>query len=264
MGTEIKVLFPFQISDFLFLELKKIFAQMEKKYSRFDSNSELSKLNLEKKIKLDQEFLEIIKLCKKIYNETNKAFNPLLSVKNLWYKENYKNPSKINEKKYNIDFNSIEIENWILKLKDDQELDLWWIVKGFTVDKASKFLLENWIKDFLINAGWDIFASGKANKNGKWKIEVEKTWQIIELSNKAVASSWKTKRFWKWSDWNLYHHILNVFTKKSSENDLASISVVANSCAEADAWATASFSLGEIQWQNLLIDNWKKYYLNLW
>ena len=284
MGTEILILFPIEFENksknkiYLVNEIKKIFENSEEIFSRFRKNSFLSELNEKKFLDLNEKnffdakkFFEVFQLSKKIFQETNWAFNPLLSVKKIWYYKNFEEIKKIQNNKinktYNSNFSDLSFENLKLELKKWQELDFWWIVKWWTVDQSVKFLLEKWIKDFLINAWWDIFAVWKANlneniKNQNWKIEIEKTWQIVELKNQAIASSWKSKRFWFWKNWEKFNHIINKNTQNSSENKFESISVIDNSCAEADAWATAGFSLWEIEWQNILINNQKKYYLN--
>lgn len=263
MGTDIVLLIPSHVfvNNSIISESKKIFCDMEEKFSRFRSTSLLTKLNTEKKLKIDDDFLKVFLCCKIMYQQTHGAFNPLLSVKKLGYEKSFQSPSAVQKEKYNTDFESIVIQDNMLVLQNDQELDLGGIVKGWTVDTVSQFLVQNGIHNFLLNAGGDIFAAGKASENEKWRVAIENSGQVMELQNQAVATSGKNRRNWKGSDGKHYHHILNYLSKDSAENDLESITVLANTCAEADAFATAAFSLGRVEGQNLLIERKIPYFL---
>jgi thiamine biosynthesis lipoprotein ApbE len=46
-----------------------------------------------------------------------------------------------------------------------QNIDFWWIVKGWTVDLVSNFLRDSWIKYFLIDAWWDMYFTSENENN---------------------------------------------------------------------------------------------------
>jgi len=62
-----------------------IFYSLEKEFSRFLESSDLSILNKSKELEVSNRFINILKLTKQIYLDTNKYFNPLINLNNIWY-----------------------------------------------------------------------------------------------------------------------------------------------------------------------------------
>jgi thiamine biosynthesis lipoprotein len=67
---------------------------------------------------------------------------------------------------------------------------------------------------------------------------------LIELTDMAVATS-GNYRHWIDMDGKTLSHTMNSKTGAPLENNLASVSVLAATCMDADAWATVFMVLGE-------------------
>ncbi len=128
------------------------------------------------------------------------------------------------------------------------ELDLGGIAKGYAIDRGAAILRSMDVNNFILNAGGDIYASGRKDKNMKWTVGVKDPRDpsgIIadfKIENFAAATSGDYERF-KIIDGVRYHHILNPFTGfpgKLSE----SATVLAPTAEKADALATYLFLLG--------------------
>ena len=226
-----------------------IFYSLEKEFSRFLNNSDLSLLNVSKDLEVSDRFIEVFILTKQIYFDSEKYFNPLINLKNIWYSNDFKKwIFKKEESKQDIDLDKISIIWNFITLKENQNLDLGWIIKGYWVDLVSDFLKEKWYNDFIINAWWDIYLSWN---NEYWKIPVvaidnpfniKDIFATLEIKDRAISTSWTYKRKWN-IDWENFHHILNP-EKNINNNEIISISLIANKCYIADSYATACIAMG--------------------
>lgn len=226
-----------------------IFYSLEKEFSRFLDDSDLSILNKNKELEVSDRFIEVLNLVKQVYNDSNNFFNPLINLKNIWYSWDFK--KQVFEKKLenqNLSLEDISIIWNFVTLKKDQNLDLWWIVKWYWVDLVSDFLKSKWYKDFIVNAWWDIYISWN---NYKWNTPVvavdnpfntDEIFATLELKDKAVCTSWTYKRKWN-IDWENFHHILDPKSNVNN-NEIISITLISDKCYIGDSYATSCIAMG--------------------
>jgi len=281
MGTQIEILIPKnqenssstagfeEISEQAFEE----FFRIEKIFSRFDSSSELSKLNRKKHLQVSPEFFEQVKYALHLSEISYGFFNPLISLSTLGYTSDFEekkfSPSKTEE--VFLDWKKIicDTKTQTITLPDNANIDLGGTIKGYAVDKAKK-IMEHYFQNFLINAGGDIFASGKFSPSEKWSIAVahpeypdDDTKNIfwIELENEALATSGSYKRHWKISGKTTpenFHHLVSGKTNANiplKKNPLQSVTITANTCQKADSFATICFLLGEEAGREFCVEN---------
>lgn len=269
MWTEVEIIINSVLGEEKILkDIEKsfnIFSDLENEFSRFNKNSSLSKLNENKILEVSNRFIKILKLSKNINKITNNYFNPLVNISNIWYSSNflYKNFKKTNFKS-NLDLDKIQIIWNIVSLQENQNLDLWWIIKWYSVDLVKGFLEKSWYYDFIVNAGWDMFISKKSTisidcPKIKWNI-----FALLELENIALSTSWTYKRKWE-INWEKFHHILNPKINKNN-NEILSISLITDKCYIWDSYATACIAMWiekslvflekeKISWVIILNDN---------
>ena len=225
-----------------------IFHSLEKEFSRFLDNSDLSLLNKWKELEVSNRFIDVLKLIKQIYSDTERYFNPLINLNNIWYSSDFKKWffEKKNEKQ-NLDLDKISYIWNIINLKESQNLDLGWIVKGYWVDLVSDFLKEKWYENFIINAGWDIYFSWEKQSWNDWIVAIDNPFNkddifaTLEIKDKAISTSGTYKR--KWNIDNVdYHHILNPDTNDNN-NEIISISLISDKCYISDSYATACVAM---------------------
>lgn len=132
----------------------------------------------------------------------------------------------------------------LISKTQDVKIDMGAYAKGFIVDNVSDFMLSKGIRNFIVNAGGDLFASG--DKNGKpWRIAIkhpeenERVLSIIGLKDMSVATSGNYERFFEYKG-ERYIHIFDAKTGESA-NNYKSISVIAKDTQTADAFATVFF-----------------------
>lgn len=127
-------------------------------------------------------------------------------------------------------------------------LDLGGIAKGWAVDRAADVLSRSG-RPCLVNAGGDLACRGAKPGGQPWIVGVQHPRDPSALycrlrvpDGAAVATSGDYERFFE-ADGVRYHHLLDPSTGRPARGAV-SATVVAPTCAAADAWATAVFVLG--------------------
>lgn len=130
------------------------------------------------------------------------------------------------------------------------DLDLSGIAKGFAVDEMMRTVNALGISDGLVGLDGELEASGAKPDGTPWRVAVEKPdyelrspLGVIELQDAAVATS-GDYRHWIELGGTRLSHTMDRRRGGPIDNAIASVSVVASSCMEADAWATALMVLG--------------------
>lgn len=121
-------------------------------------------------------------------------------------------------------------------------LDLGGIAKGYAVDCAIEKLRALGVRDALVRAGGDLRVIGAPPGVLHWEVQLEdpqKTGHrtVIPLREAAVSTSGNYENFFI-VDGKRYSHIMDPRTGLPVEN-IAACSVIAPTCMESDAWATA-------------------------
>ncbi len=133
------------------------------------------------------------------------------------------------------------------------ELDFSALAKGYAVDQISKFLEEQGAENYYVDIGADLFAKGVNPRQQKWRTginvpsessSITDFQEIIELSDKGIATSGNYRNYYETADGRKYAHTINPFTGYTERNDLLSATIIADNCARADGFATAAMVLG--------------------
>lgn len=168
----------------------------------------------------------------------------------------------INEKLYLVNYNNILIKDNLIKLKNDgMSIDLGSIVKGYATDLIVDILDKNNIDNAIIDLGGNIYVKG--TKNYKVGIQdpfnKDKIIGYIILNNKSVVTSGNYERG---------NHIINPHTGLIVNNNLKSVSIIADKSIDAEGLSTAYYIKGIPLNQNtndsinaIYIDNNRNVYL---
>jgi thiamine biosynthesis lipoprotein len=132
-------------------------------------------------------------------------------------------------------------------------LDLNGIAKGYGVDRLAEILRNQGISDGLVGIDGEMRAMGLRPDGEAWTIAVEAPdaerrtpHSILALQDAAVATS-GDYRHWVEVQGRRLSHTMDPRRGAPLIASPASITVVARSCAEADAWATALMVLGPVK-----------------
>ncbi|WP_339702356.1 FAD:protein FMN transferase [uncultured Marixanthomonas sp.] len=232
--------------------------------STYIPNSDISKINEgDSNIIIDKIFRDVFVLSEKIHKQTNGYFDPTIGVlRNAYGFGEAKPLQKIDSTTLDslmeyVGFDKVILtsENTIQKKHPQVYFDFNAIAKGYGIDLIGNYLEQNGITDYLIELGGEILTKGtNLSKQKPWTVGVESVnsdiddrsyAETVSLTNRAMASSGNYRKFRVDSlTGKKYVHTINPLTGKAEQSDVTSATVIANTCAEADAYATSFMALG--------------------
>ena len=132
------------------------------------------------------------------------------------------------------------------------QLDLSGIAKGFAVDEMTQCLCKFEVEHALVSLDGELRAKGRQSGTMPWSVAVESpeydkrsALGVISLEDASIATS-GDYRHWVELGKNRLSHTMDRQVGGPVSNKLASVTVVADDCIEADAWATVLLVLGEV------------------
>ena len=144
----------------------------------------------------------------------------------------------------------IEIEGNRVRKREAITIDLNGIAKGYGVDRLAETLVQHDIHSGLVGIDGEMRALGLRPDGEPWAIAVEtpdrdyrKPHSLLSLQDAAVATS-GDYRHWVTVQGRQLSHTMDPKRATPLKSSPASVTVVAKTCAEADAWATAFMVLG--------------------
>jgi thiamine biosynthesis lipoprotein len=133
------------------------------------------------------------------------------------------------------------------------EVDLSSIAKGWAVDRIGMLLEAEGLGDYLVEIGGDLRARGSKAPGRPWRVAIERpdderrtVHRVLELRDAALATSGDYRNFFE-DGGRRFNHTIDPRSGQAVQHRLASVSVVAADCTDADAWATALMALGDIE-----------------
>ncbi len=252
--------------------IDSVIAVMDHSLSTYVVDSDISKINRgDSSVIVDSLFREVFELSSEIHRKTNGYFDPTIGVLRNAYGFGDTNPLRnIDEETLDslmqyVGFHKVELKSdgTIQKKFPEIYFDFNAVAKGYGVDLIGRYLEQNGVTDYLIEVGGEILAKGKNIESGKpWSIGIEtpdsdldnRSYEaIVLLENVGLASSGNYRKFRIDSlTGKKYVHSLNPLTGSAEMGDVTSATVIAPSCGEADAYATAFMVLGLQKSINLL------------
>ena len=240
-------------------QFDSLFYAINKSMSTYIPNSDISKINKNEDVEVDVHFKNVFKASKEIYRFTEGAFDPTIgAVVNAWDfgpegKIENLDSIKIAQLMEVVGLNRVGLVNGKIQKPSPIKLDFNAIAKGYGVDVIAEFLESKKVTDYLVEIGGEIRCKGiNQVKQKEWKVGIEtprfdgqqSLLKAISLKNEAMATSGTYRKFKIDSLGNRYAHIINTKTGYPSKTNLLSVSVIANDCMTADAYATAFKAMG--------------------
>ena len=240
-------------------QFDSLFNVVNESMSTYIPNSIISKINKGENIEIDPHFRRVFTNAKQIYRATEGAFDPTIgAVVNAWDfgpegKITNIDSTAINSLMRSVGYNRMGLrDNKVIKNKSSF-IDFNAIAKGYGVDVIAEFLEQNNVKDYLVEVGGEIRARGiNVEKKSPWKVgiddpnfEGEQSYsKVLTLQDEAMATSGTYRKFKIDENGNRYAHIIDTKTGYPSKTNILSVSVIAEDCMTADAYATAFQAMG--------------------
>lgn len=242
------------------------FAFIHACFDHWNPTSELSLINqlpLLKKKKASPRLLELLTIADQITILSEGRFNPSLGfIISLWKKslnnsENIKD-EVIESLRKNLVSNPFSVKDGIICKNFHVQLDFDGIAKGLGIDLILERLRLSSYNNVYVDWAGDIATCGNHPSGRNWQIAIRNPLshlpdtEIIPLASSAIATSGDYEQYWE-IDGKQYCHIINPHTLypiEIKEGSIASVTVMAPSCAYADGLATSAMTFSKIE--NLL------------
>ncbi|MCX6900847.1 MAG: FAD:protein FMN transferase [Verrucomicrobia bacterium] len=136
------------------------------------------------------------------------------------------------------------------KTSPEISVDLSAIAKGYTADAVAERLGQFGVTNYLVAIGGELKARGHGQQGRPWRVGVDKPLddgraiqRVIELKDKAVSTSGDYRNFFTDAG-HRYSHVVDPRTGRPVTHNLASVTIVCETSARADALATGLMVLG--------------------
>lgn len=241
-------------------DITRVLKDVDNSLSTFNANSTISLVNKNMQVELDSMFLYVFHLAQHVAETTSGAFDITVApAVNAWG-FGFKNAETIDNDlidslKQIVGYQMVKEENGAIVKEDNRiMLDCSAIAKGFGCDVVATLFDSIGIADYMVEIGGEIVVKGLNSKGSDWRIGISKPTDdslatetelqtVLELSDRAMATSGNYRNFY-YKDGKKYAHTIDPATCRPVNHNLLSVTVLAENCAVADAYATAMMVLG--------------------
>ncbi len=229
--------------------------------STYQEETDITRINNgDTTVQIDSHFKKVFLASKEVYKNTNGVYDPTIGViVNAWGfgpegEIESLDSLKIEKLLETVGLDKVQLkEKKILKEHKETRIDFNAIAKGYAVDVFYDFLESKGHQNYLVEIGGEIRTKGRNTfKKNDWTVGIEDPnfdgsisySKIITLSNEAMATSGSYRKFKVDENGKRYAHIIDTKTGYPSKTNVLSVSVIADNCMLADAYATTFKSMG--------------------
>ena len=240
--------------------------------STYWKDSDITRINQGDSTQItDAMFQDVYKLAQRIHQESEGYFDPTIGVlRNAYGFGDEKPLARIDSITLDslmtyVGFNKVKLnpDGTISKAHPQIYFDFNAIAKGYGIDRIVSYMKGQGLTDFLVELGGEVYAAGtNIERNSAWitgieavdsNLEVRGLQAKVSLQDLAMAASGNYRKFRvDPNSGKRYVHTLNPLTGSAETSDVTSATVVAKTCAEADAYATTFMALGLAKSKELL------------
>ncbi|MFS4455786.1 FAD:protein FMN transferase [Maribacter sp. 2304DJ31-5] len=261
LGTTFTIIYLANGTLNLDVEIDSVFMAVNSSLSTYIPNSDISKINRgDSTVRVDKMFKEVFKLSKKIHAQTNGYFDPTVgTLVNAWGfgpgKQIQMDSVTVDSLLNYVGFDkvSLSMEDRVAKKSPNIYFDFNAVAKGYAIDRIAVMLNDKGIGNYLVEVGGELVAKGKnLIKNKPWMVGIddpeageERSLKVlINLEDRALASSGNYRKFRiDQSTGKKYVHTINPKTGYTKDSYTLGVTILADDCATADAFATAFMAM---------------------
>lgn len=241
-----------------------VLQQINSQMSTYDPQSELSQFNQRhttEPVVVSRSLETVVRRALEIGAETNGLLDVTVGpLVNLWGFGPLARPDKVPSEdelaavQDQIGYQYLSVDNHQLrKAIPDLYVDLSTIAKGYGVDRVAVLLEQMEITNYLVEIGGEMRMKGSKPGSKPWRIAIEQpisldraVQRVIEPGNSAVATSGDYRNYFE-ENGVRYSHIIDPRTGYPIQHNLVSVTVITDTCMDADAYATALTVMGPEQ-----------------
>jgi len=242
-------------------EIDSVFQVLNQSMSTYIPASDISKINDgDSTIVVDDMFREVFDVSSEVHKASNGYFDPTIGVlANAWGfgpgEQLELDSLRVDSLLRYVGWEKVQLnpDNTITKTHPSIRFDFNAVAKGYAIDRLGSMLDEKGIKNYLVEVGGEVLAKGKNLDSGKqWTVGIDdpqvetgrQLKQIVSLEDVAMASSGNYRKFRVNPETGeKYVHTIDPKTGYTKNSNVLATSVVAKTCAVADAYATSFMAM---------------------
>ncbi|MBT8297861.1 MAG: FAD:protein FMN transferase [Maribacter sp.] len=241
-------------------EIDSVFNAINQSLSTYIPSSDISIINQgNTDVEVDHMFREVFDLSKEVFLKTGGYFDPTVgSLVNAWGfgpgKEVSMDSTRVDSIMRFVGLDKVQLKNnRVVKKLSNIYIDFNAIAKGYAVDRLAIMMDEKGIDNYLLEVGGELVGKGiNGIKQKSWIVGIDdpqveegrRLKILIALEDKALASSGNYRKFRIDSlTGKKYVHTIDPKTGFTKNASTLGVTVLANSCALADAYATAFMAM---------------------
>jgi thiamine biosynthesis lipoprotein len=245
----------------------KEFDRLEALLSNWRSDSEVTRLNNNAGIapvKVGQDTIAVLRTAREVSEITRGKFDITFgALTDIWRFDHDQDNvvpehDLIEARLKRIDYTAVEIDataGTAFINRPGMKVHLGGIGKGYAVDRAIALLRGQGFRDFLIQAGGDMYVAG-TDGGRPWKLGIadprgnHDPFAMVQIADGTLSTSGDYERFFM-KDGTRYHHILDPDFGEPARG-CRSVTLVSNKAVLADAVAKGVFILGPTDGMRLI------------
>ena len=243
-------------------EVQAALKTVDQSLSMFNKQSIISRVNRNEPTEVDSLFKHVFILSRSVSEATDGAFDitvaPLVNAWGFGFKNGaLPDSAAVDSLRALVGWQRVKLTDDNRIEKDDPGiiLDCSAVAKGFGVDVVADLLRSKGIENFMVEIGGEVVVSGVNPKGEAWRIGVNKPVDdpesqsneletVLTLNNQAMATSGNYRNYYVTDDGRRVAHTIDPATGYPVQHSLLSATVLAPTCAEADAFATSFMVMG--------------------
>ena len=265
-GTTFTV--TYQCDSDMSQSIKAELLKVDYSLSPFNKESVITAINNNEDVKPDKMFMDVFQLAMDVSRETDGAFDitvaPLVNAWGFGFKSGEKPTARqVDSLRHIIGYQKISVDHGKIRKQDPRMmLDCSAIAKGYGTDVVANFLRSRGVKNFMVEIGGEIVTCGVNPERLPWKVGVIKPEDdslsvshelqtILNVTDIAMATSGNYRNFY-YQGGKKYAHTIDPKTGYPVQHNILSATVLAKTCAQADAYATSFMVMGLDKAQKVL------------
>ncbi|MCF8294434.1 MAG: FAD:protein FMN transferase [Bacteroidales bacterium] len=241
-------------------QIDSLLAEFDTSLSTYNKESLITAINENRSDSADRFLTYCVEQALLICQASNGAFDITIGpLANSWG-FGFKNKETITPEKIDsllpfVGCDKVSIVgNRIIKASPEVILNVNAIAQGYAVDVVCEWLESKKVSNYMVEIGGEVKVKGLNPHQSEWKVGINEPiddslnvnqdiHEVVRISEHAMATSGNYRKFYV-ENGVKYSHTLDPKTGYPVKHNLLSASVLAKTCIEADAYATAFMVVG--------------------
>lgn len=245
--------------------IQAVYRRVENSLSPFNDSSLISRINRCETDSTDELVRHVFAVSSEVGQQSGGRFDPTISpAVNLW-KFGYTGKVAPDEKweptrrqidsvLFSVGIADCQIDSFgkIHKKTPQTTFNFSAVTKGYACDLVADMLQRNGAKNLMVEIGGEVTVRGENPRGAMWRLQIDapveqpdvpthQRLETIDVTDCGVATSGNYRNYHE-SSRGKVGHTIDPQTGEPCRNDILSVTVIAPTCGEADAYATAAMA----------------------